>query len=119
MARRLTGESRADHAEIARQLFVQPGTWGTVNTYPFRQTAKDTAGAIRAARQTFCVYGPPGSYDTRITNVEDGTLLEARYVRGTPSPKPLRTAGADEAWAEALAGLNEPATTGESGGPRD
>lgn len=82
------GRRIADHAQIARQLATRPYEWGTVAVYRAAYVAVSTAGFIRAASGTFRVYGPAGSFETRATPVEDGTLLEARYVRGIARPLP-------------------------------
>lgn len=71
-----------DHSATARELTARPYEWGTVNTYSAAYVARTTARDIRAAQRTFSVYGPTGSFETRVTPVENGTLLEARYVRG-------------------------------------
>lgn len=72
----------ANHAEIAQELTSRPYEWGTVSTYPAAYVVAQIARRIREASDTYSVYGPAGSFETRATPVEDGTLLEARYVRG-------------------------------------
>ncbi|MBE4790972.1 MULTISPECIES: hypothetical protein [Streptomyces] len=84
---RLPKRTRADHPQIAAQLFANPGAWGTVSVYPSRQSAFGIAGAIRRAEGTFTVYGPSGYFETRLNAVPDGTLVEARYIGRDRAPK--------------------------------
>lgn len=81
MARNLKGRL-VNHAEIARELTARPYEWGTVSIYSAAYVAAQMAHDIRTASRTCSVYGPVGSFETRATPVEDGTLLEARYVLG-------------------------------------
>ncbi|MEV4858956.1 hypothetical protein [Streptomyces ossamyceticus] len=90
MAKR--GRARADHAQVAAQLRAQPGEWGPVSVYPAAYNARKIAVNIRLARDSFGVYGPAGAFEARTQALEDGTLVEARYI-------------ADQAWADALAAL--------------
>lgn len=98
----------ADHAQIAFRLAAQPYVWGTVSTYPAAYVAANAAWQIETARDTFRVYGPAGYFETRTTPVEDGTLLEARYIgrgskpRRRPDTEPTDT---DAVWADALTAL--------------
>ncbi|MDX3455092.1 hypothetical protein PV396_24645 [Streptomyces sp. ME02-8801-2C] len=73
---------QADHPATARELTTRPYEWGTVHTYRADYVARTVARDIRAAQGNFAVYGPAGSFETRVITVDDGTLLEARYVRG-------------------------------------
>lgn len=81
MGRNLKGRL-VNHGEIARQLTARPYEWGTVSIYSAAYVAAQMAHDIRTASRTCSVYGPAGSFETRATPVEDGTLLEARYVLG-------------------------------------
>lgn len=85
MGRNLKGQ-RPDHAQIAYALAARPYEWGTVSVYPAAYVAAQTARDIRTASRTCSAYGPAGSFETRATPVEEGTLLEARYVRGIARP---------------------------------
>jgi hypothetical protein len=86
----LPKRTRADHAQVAARLFANPRAWGTVNVYPTRQSALSVAGSIRSAEGRFHMYGPSGYYETRLSVVENGTLLEARYIGRAPSAKSRR-----------------------------
>lgn len=118
----------ANHAEIARELTARPYVWGTVSTYPAAYVVSQIARRIREASGRYHVYGPAGSFETRATPVEDGTLLEARYVRGIARPlrglihgspdtgrdtggqrPPVVPAGTAMVWPDALSPLH-PAT---------
>lgn len=80
------GQRAANHAEIAQELRATPYVWGTVAIYRAAYVAASTGHHIRTAERGFHVYGPAGSFETRATPVEDGTLLEVRYVRGIARP---------------------------------
>lgn len=104
-------QPNADHAQIAFDLAAQPHVWGTVRVYPTAYVATDTARHIEAASGKFPMYGPAGYFETRTTPVEDGTLLEARYVGGISKPRqrPASTpSNADMVWADALTVLSPP-----------
>lgn len=109
----------ANHAQIAQELAARPYVWGTVATYQAPYVAAETARKIRYAQDTFRVYGPAGSFETRVIPVEDGTLLEARYVRGIARALPGLIQGtpaterAAQFWPDAVSPLSPatPATT--------
>jgi hypothetical protein len=119
------GRRTANHAEIARELTARPYVWGTVSTYPAAYVVAQIARRIREASGRYHVYGPAGSFETRATPVEDGTRLEARYVRGiarplrglihgTPDTRPA-PAGLGQVWPDAVPVLSSP--TGPNGTP--
>ncbi|MGY1498590.1 hypothetical protein ACW4TU_18655 [Streptomyces sp. QTS52] len=115
----------ANHPQIAKELTARPYEWGAVATYPAAYVAASTASHIRNAQRGFHVYGPAGSFETRATRVEDGTLLEARYVRGIARPlngliqgtadtQPA-PAGPGQVWPDAVPVLSPP--IGSNGTP--
>ncbi|MGY1498591.1 hypothetical protein ACW4TU_18660 [Streptomyces sp. QTS52] len=103
----------ADHAKTALALAAQPYEWGPVRVYPTTYGAADVGRDIEDARGNFSVYGPAGYFETRTTPVEDGTLLEARYIGGTSKPRRRSATATDLMWADAISGLAPP--TGPNG----
>ncbi|MFM9542277.1 hypothetical protein [Streptomyces turgidiscabies] len=112
------GRLTANHAQIAQELTAHPYVWGNVHVYTSAYVAASIASNIRTASGSFHVYGPAGSFETRATPVEDGTLLEARYVlgiaralpaliQGTPDTEPAPgQPGADQFWPDAVSPLS-------------
>jgi hypothetical protein len=77
----------AARAQIVARLLNSPGTWLPAGTFPDRMAADHLARHINGAEGVFGKYGTKGDYSTRTRSVEDGFLVEARYLEAAP-PKP-------------------------------
>ncbi|MER7813854.1 hypothetical protein [Streptomyces sp. NPDC096153] len=76
----------AKHQQIAANLRANPGQWADVHTYRSRYTAMGIARCIRSNGREANGYQPAGAFEAEIENVEEGTLVRARYVGPVPSP---------------------------------
>jgi hypothetical protein len=87
-----------DHKAVANACRNNPGMWQPVAEYNSSQSADGAAGYIRDATTKKTThtspYAPAGAFEARRILTEYGARVEARYVGAN-----------DEAWAEALAGL--------------
>ncbi|SDM76391.1 hypothetical protein [Streptomyces wuyuanensis] len=81
MARRAR-RPMANHQQIAANLRANPGQWSDVHTYRTRYTAVGIARCIRTGGREVAGYKPAGAFEAEIRNVDEGTLVRARYVGG-------------------------------------
>jgi hypothetical protein len=90
---------KVDHFAVAAACRENPGVWQPVGEYNSSQSAEGAGDYIRKAYtkklSQRSAYSPAGSFESRHTLTEYGARVEARYVGGN-----------DDAWADALAGLN-------------
>ncbi|MZE53779.1 hypothetical protein GTY86_35760 [Streptomyces sp. SID5770] len=76
-----TRRPAAQHTLRADDCRRHPGTWIEISVYVSSQSAK-TVGRHIVRANPLPQYGPPGAFETRTRLVDDGALLEARYLGG-------------------------------------
>ncbi|MER7908249.1 hypothetical protein [Streptomyces sp. NPDC096068] len=77
-----TRRPAANHTLRADDCRRHPGVWIEISVYGSTQSAK-TVGRHIARADILPQYGPPAAFETRTRLVDDGAVLEARYLGET------------------------------------